>query len=90
MSATKCEELRTLKKLLGLKCVVKYPLILTLVELAVWDTTQLPLDLVCSWKRSGCKHKDKNLRNKRNGSLILVIILEKNTLSFVRTSALIP
>lgn len=90
MSATKREELRTLKKLLGLKCVVKYPLILTLVELAVWDTTQLPLDLVCSWKHSGCKHKDKNLRNKRNGSLILVIILEKNTLSFVHTSALIP
>lgn len=89
-SCTECEELRILNKLWGHQGVVKHPALLTLVERAVWDTAQLPLDLVCNWKCSGCKHKDKNLRNKRDGKYILVTVLEKNTLSFAYTSALIP
>lgn len=89
-SSIECEELRILNKLRRNQAVVKHPALLTLLERVVWDTAQLPLDLACNWKCSGCKHKDKILRNKRNGKLILVTVLEKNTLSFVYTSALIP
>lgn len=89
-SSTECEELRILNKLCRHQGVVKHPALLTLVERAAWDIAQLPLDVTCNWKCSGCKHKDKNLRNKRNRKLILVTVLEKNTLSFVYTSALIP
>lgn len=59
---TKREEVTIHKKLFGLRDVVKYPVILTLVELAVWDRAELPLDLVCNWKHSGCKRKEKNLK----------------------------
>jgi len=58
-------KLTILKKLFGRQGVVKHPVTLTLVALAVWDTAHLPLDLVCNWKCSGCKHKGKNLRNEK-------------------------
>lgn len=79
---TKCEEVTIHKKLFGLRDVVKYPVILTLVELAVWDRAELPLDLVCNWKHWGCKRKEKNLKKvkKQKSNWRLVKIWEKNTL----------